>query len=214
VIMPDGDAVKPQPFAWPSSMFTGRIVKGLIQGGHAICWPVYEGTFERRKAPNEGSQLAAWERDRDVRMAKDMSRAIDFLQTRDDMRTATLAYVGVSWGAMKGPTMLAVEPRFTAGVLIAGGYAGKPQLPETESFNFAPHVKASVLMVNGRYDQIFLFESSQMALFRDLGSTDKHIKYFESGHAPPLQQTLEVVNEWLNEKLRRPDTSPGRGTSK
>jgi dienelactone hydrolase len=213
VIMPDADAFEPQSLGWPPVIYTGRFVKGLLQEGHAICWPVYEGTFERRKAANEWSLSDSERRDRDVRIAKDLSRAIDFLQTRDDMNTDTLAYVGVSWGAIMAPTMLVVEPRFTAAVLIAGGYDEPPRLPETEPFQFAPYVKVPILMVNGRYDQTLPFESSQKPLCRDLGSADKQIRHFESGHAPPLHKTIEVVNEWLGEKLRRPATSPSRGSS-
>jgi predicted esterase len=130
------------------------------------------------------------------------------------MNPDKLAYVGVSRGAIMAPTMLVVEPRFAAAVLIAGGYGGQALLPEIEPFQFAPYVKVPVLMINGLYDQILPRESSQEPLYRDLGSADKSIKHFESGHAPPLEETIKLVNEWLSDKLRRPTTSSNRGTSK
>jgi dienelactone hydrolase len=214
VIMPDSDAFTPQPLVWPPAIYTGRFVKGLLHEGHAICWPVYKGTFERRKAAAEWSPSESERRDRDVGIAKDLSRAVDFLNTRNDMNPDKLAYVGVSWGAMMAPTMLVVEPRFTAAVLIAGGYGRRARLPEIEPFQFAPYVKVPVLMINGLYDQIFPRESSLEPLYRDLGSADKSIKHFESGHAPPLEETVQLVNEWLSEKLRTPAAFPSQGRSR
>ena len=61
-------------------------------------------------------------RDRLVQIAKDLSRSVDYLQTRGDIDPDRLAYFGFSWGAMLGPVMTAAEPRFQAAVLLAGGY--------------------------------------------------------------------------------------------
>ena len=48
-------------------------------------------------------------------------RSIDYLETRADTDDR-VAYYGFSVGALKGPTMMALEDRIKAGVLYGGGF--------------------------------------------------------------------------------------------
>jgi pimeloyl-ACP methyl ester carboxylesterase len=119
------------------------------------------------------------------------------------MNLDKLAYYGGSWGAAYGPTLLVVEPRFKAAVLVSGGYRSERKFPEVEPFQFAPYVTVPVLMVNGRYDPSCPVDTLQRPFYRDLGSRDKLHVLFDSRHAPPVDQTIETANEWLRERLRR-----------
>ena len=47
---------------------------------------------------------------------------------------------------------LAIEPRLSLGVVYMGGFYLQPSLLEADAVNFA-HVKAPVLMLNGRFDR-------------------------------------------------------------
>jgi hypothetical protein len=59
-----------------------------------------------------------------------------------------------------------------------------------------------VLILNGKYDLYFQGQASQMPLYKYLGTDDKMVKLFESGHGTPPAETAAAADEWLREKLR------------
>ena len=127
-------------------------------------YPVYRGSYER--GGGGGSRPAssnAW-RDAFIPWAKDLGRSIDYLETRSDIDRTRLAYYGLSTGATVGPLMIAVDGRFRTAVFESGGLLLEPLPAEADPFNFAPRVKASVLMLNGRYDFVDPVDSSQIPL--------------------------------------------------
>jgi pimeloyl-ACP methyl ester carboxylesterase len=103
------------------------------------------------------------------------------------------------------PVLLVAEPRFKAAVLVAGGYEPTAWLPEVESRRYTPHVKMPVLMINGSYDTIFSVKSSQLPMFRHLGSSDKQHKFLPTSHVVPADQGVSIADEWLKTRL-----GPGR----
>jgi dipeptidyl aminopeptidase/acylaminoacyl peptidase len=138
-----------------------------------------------------------------MQWAKDLGRSIDYLETRQDIDSHRLAYYGLSLGAVWGPVLTAVEPRFKASVLVAGGLPVEKLPSEIEPLNFAPRVKIPTLMLNGWDDFIFPVDSSQVPLFRLLGVPDseKRLVMFESGHLPPFQPTVKESLDWLDRYL-------------
>lgn len=92
---------------------------------------------------------------------KDLARSLDYLETRPDVQHDRVGYLGLSWGALMGPIMLALEPRLKAAVLVGGGFYLERSRPEADAFNFAPRVAAPVLMLNGRFD--FLLSPTRFA---------------------------------------------------
>jgi dienelactone hydrolase len=177
----------------------------IIKGGRAVLLPIYRGTLERRTpeiTTDQPSETVAY-RDLVISWAQDLSRSIDYLETRDDIRTEDLGYYGVSWGGRMGPLMLAVEPRIKAAVLNVAGLKFQRALPEADPFNFAPHVTVPVLMLNGRYDQFFPLETSQLPLFRLLGTPPeqkRHVVY-EAGHLVPRTLTIRETLDWFDRYL-------------
>ena len=103
--------------------------------------------------------------------------------------------------------MIALEPRFKAAILEVGGlalYRGET-LPEADPFHFAPRVKVPTLMLNGRYDFLAPVETSQLPLFRLLGTPEaqKRHKVFETAHDLGIQRN-QVAREnldWLDRHL-------------
>jgi len=100
---------------------------------------------------------------------------VEFLYSRPDIDRERIGFHGFSIGAMWGPLFLALEPRPKAGVLLMGGLPGPIQTremlpPEVNSATFAPRVRVPVLMINGRDDVIFIYETAQVPLFNLLGS--------------------------------------------
>ncbi|MFQ6035439.1 MAG: protein kinase [Sedimentisphaerales bacterium] len=183
-------------------------VSAIFMGGRALVWPVYKGTFERRHAkghfPDYSKPVA--HRDWVIQLAKDLRRTIDYLQTREDIDHEKIAYYGGSWGARLGPIMLAVEERLKAGVLFKGGFSSRELPPAADPFNFAPRVKAPVLMINGREDFFFPLKTSQIPMYELLGTpaeNKKHILY-PGAHAIWVLFGSQIRNDihgWLDSYL-------------
>jgi dipeptidyl aminopeptidase/acylaminoacyl peptidase len=138
-----------------------------------------------------------------IQQSQDLGRSIDYLATRPDVDMSRLGYYGISYGASRGPIMLAMETRFKAAVLLWGGFP-PPQPDIAEPLNFAPRVTIPVLMVNGRNDFIFPVDTAQLPLFRSLGTAeaDKRHVLYDYGHIPPKnQETIKEVLDWLDRYL-------------
>jgi eukaryotic-like serine/threonine-protein kinase len=174
------------------------------KSGRALLFPIYKGTYQRSDDLTDDTEpLSASYRDHTIAWAKDLSRSIDFLETRKDIDREKLAYLGFSWGGEVAPVMLAVEGRFKAAILISGGLDPFRTLPEAEPFNFVSRVQIPVLMLNGRYDHRFPVEAAQLPFFRSLGTPEKDKKHviYESGHTPPRKDYIRESLDWLDKYL-------------
>ncbi len=153
-----------------SASLTPGLFLFLLKSGRALLYPVYKSTFERGDglASDYPDETSNW-KDHVVMWGKDLRRSIDYLETRPDVDAARLAYMGYSWGAAMGPIMMAVEPRFKAGIVVVAGLNFQHSLPEVDEVHYAPRVKIPVLMLNGKYDFFFPYETSQRPLLRAAG---------------------------------------------
>ncbi|HSF18640.1 MAG TPA: protein kinase [Vicinamibacteria bacterium] len=174
-----------------------------VKSGRAFVWPIYKGTYERRDGFVPYAPAGSI-RDHMILWSKDLGRTLDYLETREDIDSARRAYVGFSFGAWRGPIFLAVDERFQAAILSSGGFVHWNFLPEADMLNFAPRVRTPVLMMNGRYDEIFPLDSSQLPLFHLLGTPAKDKKHviFDGGHegGPPAEDIRESL-DWLDKYL-------------
>jgi dienelactone hydrolase len=201
VIWAPGGGAFAQRFGVGAGDLNGYWFLFLVRSGRAVIVPIYKGTYERNIGDTELPQV--W-RDLMIYVAKDLGRTIDYLGTRADIDTSKLAYFGLSTGAGMGPIMTAVEPRFKASILLAGGLYAWQRPPEADAFNFVPRVKVPTLMINGRNDFYFPLETSQEPMFRLLGTApgDKRHVVFESGHVPTeREQVIKEVLDWLDRYL-------------
>ena len=172
----------------------------IPRSGRVLVYPVYKGMYERHvpfsRAPNE------W-RDLMIQWSKDLSRTIDYLETRADVDGDRLAYYGFSAGALYGPVFTAIDERFEASVLLAGGlWVEVP--PEMEVVNFAPRSRVPTVMINGRDDYLNPLETAQRPLFRLLGTpeADKRHALLEGGHIPSDRRAvIREVLDWLDRYL-------------
>ncbi len=176
----------------------------VVKSGRAVVFPIYQGTLDRggeltTDQPSETNRYREF-----VRMwAQDLSRTIDYLETRDDIDSGRLAYWGVSWGGRMGPLMLAVEPRFKTAVLYVAGLKFQRALPEADPFNYVTRVTTPVLMINARNDFFFPLETSQRPLFELLGTPEAHKKWvlYDGGHSVPRTQRIKESLAWLDRYL-------------
>jgi dienelactone hydrolase len=162
----------------------------LMRSGRAVLFPVYKGTYERRLPAGASVRGLA------AQWSKDVGRALDYLQTRSDVRSDRVGFYGLSLGAYAGLLLAAVEPRLSPLVLVGGGLSIDADPPDADPLNFAPRITAPTLLIGGREDFRNPLELSQKPLMRLLGSRDKKHYVFEGGHVPPRQQ--EVIREALD----------------
>lgn len=180
-------------------------LKFIIRSGRAVVIPIYKGTFERG-ATGESSpwpRTTSAYRDKMIMWSKDLGRSIDYLETRSDIDHEKLAYEGYSLGAALGSLLPGVEPRFKALVLLCGGFWLQKRLPEADQINFAPRIKAPVLMLSGRFDYIFPTGTSQEPMFRLFGTPkeDKRLILYDTGHDIPYSEIVKETLNWLDRYL-------------
>jgi dienelactone hydrolase len=184
----------------PSSDYLDlRMFDFIVRSGRAVLYPIYQGTFERRGGEAPGTSGT---RDMQVQWAKDVFRAVDYLETRSDIDRTRLGYFSVSMGAFFAPIPLSQEPRLKAAVLCSTGMRFKVP-PEIQPANFAPRVKIPVLIINGRDD----FSSPPDVLDRLLSlygtpPGQKSIKLFPGGHVPQdMRNLVRETLDWFDKYL-------------
>ena len=143
------------------------------------------------------------ERDLTIAWSKELGRSIDYLETRRDIDAGRIAYYGFSVGAVAGPILTALEPRFKASILLGGGVVDVPRAAEVEPIDFAPRVHVPTLMISGRQDFARPVETLQRPLFSMLGTPpdQKRLALFEGGHIPRLQDIIREMLDWLDRYL-------------
>jgi eukaryotic-like serine/threonine-protein kinase len=177
----------------------------VLKSGRAVLYPVYDGTFERivneKPITYKGHQYAEWL----TRWVKDFSRSVDYLFTRPDIDTGKLAYYGHSWGAGLGAIIPAIEDRLKVSVLIVGGLPKSKRIPEADEINYLPYVKTPVLMLNGKYDLTFPYETSVKPFYDLLGTKpeDKHLKIYDTDHYIRKDEMIKDVLGFLDSYLGR-----------
>ena len=107
-----------------------------IRSGLALLYPVYKGTYERQ-APTSGPIGL---RDLTIARVKDVSRVIDYVESRPDLDRTRVGYFGLSLGSFNGVISAAIEPRIRAAALMGAGLPSVAYPPEIDGLNFAPRV--------------------------------------------------------------------------
>ena len=172
----------------------------LIQSGRVVVYPVYKGTYERSATPSAPDTVAG--RETLIHASKDLGRTIDYLETRADIDSKRIAYMGVSMGAALGVIFAGVEERFNAVIFLDGGFMYEKPLPGANQADFAPRIKAPTLLISGKFDWIFLGKD---ALLRLIGtpSADKKAITFDTAHDVSEQRSdlIREVLAWLDRYL-------------
>jgi len=181
----------------------GVFLSFIVKNGRAALYPVYKGTMARnflRPTPWVNTHRQTEYR---IQVVKDFKRCIDYLETRQDIDSQKLAYYGMSWGSgWPGVIIPAMEERLKASVLLAGGLTDIGR-PEVHPINYVTRVKTPTLMINGRYDSAFLYETSIKPLFDLLGTPAEHkeLKLYETDHIPPRIDFIKETLAWLDRYL-------------
>jgi predicted esterase len=184
-------------------------VSMVVNSGRAFLFPVYQSTFER----NDGFVYRRQDesntyRQHVIQWMQDLSRSIDYLETRSDIDSEKMAYFGFSWGGMLAPIALALEPRLKVGILQAGGLSPLPTQPPVDPFNFVSRVTIPVLMLNGEYDGIHPLETAARPMYELLGTPEEHKELAVSAvdhmalHPPTIGRALDWLDQYLGDPRR------------
>jgi serine/threonine protein kinase/formylglycine-generating enzyme required for sulfatase activity len=183
---------------------TERIMGPHVKAGRAVLAVLVKGMRDRpwdadRTVPAPSSVQYRQEM---VQHATELRRGVDYLETRSDVDITRLAYVSFSKGSGSWLAFAAMEPRYRSVVLVGGGLDVKyvSALPEVNSINFAPRIRAPKLLLNGRYDEEHPWIRNALPLWRLLREP-KRLMLVEGGHLPPAELRVPAINEWLNETL-------------
>jgi formylglycine-generating enzyme required for sulfatase activity/dienelactone hydrolase len=182
----------------------------LLRAGRACMWPIWKGSYERYDGFHPLQTEWPSYREQVIRWMSEIRQSVNYLQSRDDMAREKIAYQGISHGAVWAPVFLALEPRLKVGLLQLGGLVvsvrhGPTRPEELESLNYAPHVTQPVLMLNGRSDAIFPYETSQVPMFRAFGTPSQNKQHltFPGGHSSfgwqneLIKESLNWLDRWL-----------------
>lgn len=177
----------------------------IVKNGRVAIYPVYKGTFERKD--NALALIHVGEKSHRfteylIQLVKDFKRCIDYLETRQDIDSDKLAYYGLSWGGQLGAIIPAVEERLKASVLLGAGFYRLCR-PEADQINYVTRVKTPTLMLNGKYDTIFPYETSIKPMFDLLGTPDEHkeLKLYGTDHIAPRNEFIKETLAWLDRYL-------------
>jgi len=176
----------------------------VLKSGRALVMPIYKGTHERYDdLKSDLQEETVFYKDHVIMWRKDIGRTIDYLETRKDIKSDKIAYLGWSWGGFMGGIMPAVEKRIKVVILNVGGMEMHHALPEADQINFIPRITQPVLMLNGKHDMFFPVETSQKPMFDLLGTSkkDKKIFIYESGHLVPRTEFVKETLTWLDQYL-------------
>jgi len=176
----------------------------ILKSGRVLVYPVYKGTHERHGELNLDLQVeTVLYKDHVVMWGKEFSRTIDYLESRSDIQSDKIGYLGWSWGGFMGGIIPAIEKRVKAIVLNVGGMAMTRALPEVDQLNYIPRVTQPILMLNGKYDMYIPVETSQKPMYDLLGTPtrDKKLIIYESGHLVPPTDFIKETLLWYDHYL-------------
>ena len=212
----------PKNFARPLQVIhylpPGDVVRGLrslndsvemfaapfIKSGRAVFAVVLKGYTERPFPANyalpENSTVEF--RKQMVNWITDLRRGIDYLETRNDLDKRKIAFMGISNGANLGLVLTAIETRYKTLVFESAGLERefRTRIAETSPINFASQVKTQKLVINGRYDETFPYNTDAKPLFQLLREPKKIVIY-DGGHIPTAEFFAPTANNWLDETL-------------
>ena len=184
----------------------------LASNNIAVIHPVYFETYDRCQSMNDSLDNPKENHtytEHLVKWVKDFSRSVDYLETREDIDHSKIGYFGWSWGGLMGAIIPALEDRLKLIILMVPGmYSYNKALPEADVINYITRVKKPVLMLNGRYDHVFVYDKDVYPMYQLFGTPekDKVLKLYDTGHYIPKTQLIRETLSWLEKYWGPPDS--------
>ena len=119
-----------------------QFVDYVIKSGRALLYPIYQGTYGR--GTNRHLPGSRDDREQVIQQSKEVRRSVDYLETRPEIDTTKLAYLGVSQGAAYGVIYTVLDDRFKTIILLDGGFFRTPTMLEETRLISASHQEAGL----------------------------------------------------------------------
>ncbi len=202
---------------------TARGMTGYAQvlAEHGAVVIAIDAPFARRGGPPV--RFGTQDRDEQIRLIKDLQRAVDVLRARPNVDDERIAYLGISYGAAMGTLFAGIERRIAAAVLVVGdgGLVSHFTGPEDHSLmaslscaarvgwframapiepiRFIPHAPPTALLLqNGRSDT--LVPAPDAEILHDAVPEPRTILWYDAGHGLN-QQALFDRHDWLHARI-------------
>ena len=178
----------------------------VVRSGRALVMPVWDGSYEKfvQLQARDANEFQDLGRKRLLSWNQTLRSVLDNLQKVPDIDVGRAGYLGFSLGAATlAPSLLALEGRLRAAVLVSGGLTnsggGLPAM--LDNANYLPRVHMPVLMINGRFDHLYQFESSQKPMLELLGGPagqKKQILYDVAHVGFPPNLVARDIDDWFD----------------
>ncbi len=185
-----------------------RFLDFARKSGRMVVLPIYSGALERNQ---DGRSLQRFNQgpvsrtSMVIEWSKDAGRTLDYLESRGDVDTERIGYVGLSLGAAVSSLIVQLNPRFATLVLWSGGFAAS-SFPESAPgmVRSVENVEIPVLMLNGRHDFVFPYATHQRSYFERLGTPIENKRHvlWDVGHFNfPVGEFIRENLDWLDRSL-------------
>ena len=174
----------------------------FLKSGRAIFSVVLKGYVERlqRSAPVDVTGVEF--HDRILNRITDLRCGLEYLASRQDVDQSRWAMIAPSAGAQLGLIFASIETRYRGIVMVGAGVSASLQQarPDANPLNFAPHIRAPKLIVQGRYDEDTPLRRLAEPLFNVL-SQPKQLHLYDGGHVPTSDILMKATQGWLDGNL-------------
>ena len=155
-----------------------------------------------------------WTRDIVIQTVFDLRRAVDFIQTRNELDADRIGYYGISLGGIIGTIFCGVEPRVKVPVIALGGGGmhlmfgmdalsddTKDYLSMIEPNNFVEKIAPRpLLMINAENDDIVPPMMSKL-MFKKANEPKEIIWYPSKHHDIPIDKVYPDGIQWFQKHL-------------
>ncbi len=187
----------------PANWTAEILFSGNIKAGRAVFVLVPKGSPSRKweygeQWPNVSTVLF---RDRVLHGVTESRIGLDYLSTRKEIDMNKLAWIPTSH-MINGLIVPAVDNRINSIILIACGIypESKTSLPEVNPVNFVSHYNKPTYFLYGKYDEAMPYNLLVLPFYKLLKNI-KGVELVNSGHIPPIEVRVPIINKWLDESL-------------
>ena len=172
--------------------------KYMLDEGYSLIIPVYYNNYDREKPlkdwwPNQSEEY----KNAIIKIGKDFKRVIDYLETREDLDTKKLSYMGYSWGSVTSNILLAIDDRIKSAAIFIGGLMLQKSRKEIEAHFYLRRIKIPILHIVGKLDGIFEYEDSFLPWNKLIGTPEEDkfiIAIDKGGHGDGISQDIIINN--------------------
>ena len=197
---------------WEDSSFYGGglVTKQFVPAGFAVF--ALDAQYHGERAANNDFEKPDLMRDRGwsarsiemiIQSVTEYCRAIDYLETRQDIDSSRIGVHGYSMGGMMAFLLTGIEPRVrvTVSCVTWNWDVDTPKYTLIAPHNFARAVgNRPFLMLMGRSDPI-LPDDAARRLYNLVGGQEKNLIFYDSGHRLPDEYISESLL-WFEKYLK------------